>query len=405
MALECADASRISWFHVEQSDVRLRATALPVGPAGCSERRDRGRPAAGKGVRPMTLHAVTIRDVRCISHAELEIPPGLTLIWGGNGSGKTSILESAFLLGRGRSFRTRNTERLIQRGQDHLRVIGKVDSGHGDQQVIGVEARSSGVTARVAGNPVASLAQLSQAFAVQVIEPGVHKLLEEGGYRRRRWMDWAVFHVEPQFADIWLRYSRALKQRNAALKTDRDHAAVWNAELARAGEQIAASRARFLDQLQPHWQQALGALTGLDVQLHYLRGWSAERGLLEALEASRARDETRGLTHAGPHRADVSVRLSNRPAREVLSRGQQKLVAVAMTVSQIRLLQELTGTTPTLLLDDPAAELDGARLRLFIEQVTQLRSQLIVTSLTAESRLFGLPDRTFHVAEGRVQPV
>ncbi|HUL19147.1 MAG TPA: DNA replication/repair protein RecF [Steroidobacteraceae bacterium] len=353
----------------------------------------------------MSLYAVTIQDVRCISQADLEIPPGLSLIWGENGSGKTSILESIFLLGRGRSFRTRNTERLIRHGHEHLRVIGEVEVPGGYRQVIGIEARRSGVTARVAGNPVDSLAELSRAFPVQVIEPGVHKLLEEGGYRRRRWMDWAVFHVEPQFVGVWQRYSRALKQRNAALKADPSQAGAWNAELARAGEQIAASRARLLEQLQPHWAYVLEALTGLDVQLHYLRGWAAERSLLEALEASRVRDESRGLTHAGPHRADVSVRLANRPAREVLSRGQQKLVAVAMTVAQIRLLRELTGTTPTLLLDDPAAELDGTRLRVFIEQVKQLRSQLILTSLTAESRLFGVPERTFHVAEGRVQPV
>jgi recombinational DNA repair ATPase RecF len=76
-----------------------------------------------------------------------------------------------------------------------------------------------------------------------------------------------------------------------------------------------------------------------------------------------------------------------------------------MTVAQLRLLQTLTNTTPTLLLDDPAAELDGERLRLFIEQVIQLHSQLIVTSLTSESRLFGAPERTFHVDRGRVQPV
>jgi DNA replication and repair protein RecF len=113
----------------------------------------------------------------------------------------------------------------------------------------------------------------------------------------------------------------------------------------------------------------------------------------------------RQVTHAGPHRADVSLRLSGRPAREVLSRWQQKLVAVAMTVAQLRLLQSLTSTTPTLLLDDPAAELDAQRLRLFIAQVIQLRSQLIVTSLTAESQLFGAPERTFHVDQGRVQPV
>ena len=352
----------------------------------------------------MSLQAFTASNLRCIEQAELEVAPGLTLLWGGNGSGKTSLLEAIFLLGRGRSFRTRNTERLIRHGQDHLRVVGQVITGD-YSQTIGFEARRSGVSARVSGRAVSSLAELSQAFAVQVIEPGVHKLLEEGGHRRRRWMDWAVFHVEPQFVDTWLRYTRALKQRNAALRTQPQQAAAWDAELVRAGEVIADSRQGFLAQLQPYWQEAVTALSGLDVQLHYLRGWSADRTLAEALVASRTRDELRGLTHSGPHRADVAVRLGGRPAREVLSRGQQKLVAVAMTVAQLRLLQALTDTTPTLLLDDPAAELDGERLGLFIAQVIQLRAQLIVTSLTSESQLFGAPERTFHVDQGRVQPV
>ncbi len=353
----------------------------------------------------MSLLELTVTNVRSIESAELQVPAGLTLIWGENGSGKTSLLEAMFLLGRGRSFRTRNSERLIRRGQDHLRVIGRVDRGNERIEPVGFEATRLGVTARIAGRPAESLAELSQAFAVQVIEPGVHKLVEEGAHRRRRWMDWAVFHVEPQFVDTWVRYTRALKQRNAALRGQADLARAWDAELARLGEQIAESRRTFLEQLQPYWRESVAALSGLDVQLHYARGWSADSSLLESLGAARVRDEARRLTHSGPHRADVALRMDGRPAREILSRGQQKLVAVAMTVAQLRLLKDLTGTTPTLLLDDPAAELDGERLRRFIEQVLLLRSQLVVTSLTSESRLFGIPDATFNVAQGRVQHV
>jgi DNA replication and repair protein RecF len=353
----------------------------------------------------VTLVSLAVRDVRCVEQADLNIATGLTLIWGDNGSGKTSLLESIFLLGRGRSFLTRNTERLIRRGQDHLRVIGHVEGSQGLSRSIGIECGPGGTTARVAGHPAQSLAELSQAFAVQAIEPGVHRLLEEGGHRRRRWMDWAVFHVEPGFVDTWLRYTRTVKQRNAALRLDPGQAAIWDPELARTGEFIAESRRRFLDLLQPFWQETVTALTGLDVQLHYQRGWSSDRSLLEALGASRARDELRHLTHSGPHRADIAVRLQGRSAREVLSRGQQKLVAVAMTIAQLKLLQAVTGTTPTLLLDDPAAELDDTRLQLFIEQIIQLRAQLIMTSLSAQSRLFGTPERTFHVDRGTVQPV
>ena len=353
----------------------------------------------------MSLSDITISNLRCIEHAELRLPLALTLVSGGNGSGKTSLLEGIFVLGRGRSFRTRNSERLIRRGQTHMRVTGEVNRASGHSVRLGVEVNRTGATARVAGRPAETLAELSQFFAIQVIEPGVHRLVEEGGYRRRRWLDWAVFHVEPQFVDTWLRYTRVLKQRNAALKTQAAAVSVWDTDLARLGEAITDSRQRLMDRLQPYWQAAVAALSGLEVELHYLRGWSQEHTLAEALTAARATDELRRQTHAGPHRADIAVRLHGRPARDVLSRGQQKLVAVAMTIAQLRLLQEATQMSPTLLLDDPAAELDGERLQRFIDEVTSLRCQLVVTSLHSESRLFGTPESTFRMEAGRVQPI
>jgi DNA replication and repair protein RecF len=353
----------------------------------------------------MSLSEITVSNLRCIEHAELRLPPGLTLVYGGNGSGKTSLLEGMFVLGRGRSFRTRNSERLIRRGQTHMRVTGEIQRAPHDRVRLGFEVTRAGTAARVAGRPAETLAELSQVLAVQVIEPGIHRLVEEGGYRRRRWLDWAVFHVEPQFVDLWLRYTRVLKQRNAALKTQASTVSVWDTDLARLGEAITESRQRLVNQLQPYWEAAVSALSGLEVELHYVRGWTQEHTLAEALSASRATDEMRRQTHAGPHRADVAVRLHGRAARDVLSRGQQKLVAVAMTVAQLRLLQETTGMSPTLLLDDPAAELDGERLQRFIDEVASLRCQLVVTSLHSESRLFGAPESTFRMEAGRVEPI
>ena len=386
----------------------------------------------------MSLAELTVDDLRCIEHAELHLHPGHNLIWGGNGSGKTSLLESIFLLGRGRSFRTRNSERLIRHGRDRLVVFGRTgrESKAGDSlgvaspapgvaedgasgiagsafenpgslvQPLGVQvSRADGTIARISGATARSLTELTQAFPVQVIDPGVHKLVEEGGHRRRRWMDWAVFHVEHQFGDWWLRYTRILKQRNAALRTQPAQVSVWDAELARVGELIAESRRRFVESLLPFWRESVLALSGLEPELHYFKGWAQDVSLSDALAASKTRDESKRLTHPGPHRADVIIRMNGRPAREVLSRGQQKLVAVAMTLAQLNLLQEATRTTPTLLLDDPAAELDGDHLRRFIEQVMRLRSQLVLTSLHSESHLFGTPNRVFHVEQGRVQPV
>jgi DNA replication and repair protein RecF len=355
----------------------------------------------------MILSELTLRDLRCIEQAELSLHPGRNLIWGGNGSGKTSLLEGIFLLGRGRSFRTRNSERLVRHGQERLVVFGRTESsvpdGRGLLHAVGVEVhRKDGTRARIDAAPVGSLADLSRVFPVQVIDPEIHKLIEEGGRRRRRWLDWAVFHVEPQFADWWVRYGRALRQRNAALRERGGVTKPWDLEVAALGEKISEARRAVVEQMQPHWSEVVAALDCPIGELHYFRGWGAQDSLAEALQASRTRDELRGLTHAGPHRADVLIRVAGKLARDVLSRGQQKLMAVALTLAQLRLLKAVSGTTPTLLLDDPAAELDSEHLAHFVDQIAPLGCQLVITSLHPETPAFGSPDRVFHVERGGV---
>ncbi|MGH8301770.1 MAG: DNA replication/repair protein RecF, partial [Steroidobacteraceae bacterium] len=165
---------------------------------------------------------------------------------------------------------------------------------------------------------------------------------------------------------------------------------------------ISEARRILMDQMQPHWEQVVAGLDCPVGELQYFRGWSSQQSLAEALEASRVRDEARGLTHSGPHRADVLIRVRGRPAREVLSRGQQKLMAVALTLAQLRLLKEVSGTIPTLLLDDPAAELDSAHLAHFVCEIAKVGCQLVITSLQPETPAFGAPDRVFHVEQGRV---
>src|SRR5690606_21538903 len=114
-------------------------------------------------------------------------------------------------------------------------------------------------------------------------------------------------------------------QRNAALRLQPAQASVWDPELVRSGELLAETRRVVLKRLDPYWQETVRRLTGLEVELHYFRGWSQDHSLMEGLTASRDRDLARGITHPGPHRGDVLLRLSGRPAREILSRGQQKL--------------------------------------------------------------------------------
>jgi DNA replication and repair protein RecF len=360
----------------------------------------------------MSLGQLSIQNLRCVRQAELDLHPGRNLIVGANGSGKTSLLEAIFLLGRGRSFRTRNSERLITHGEARLVVFGRTlpADDPGVPTSLGIQVtRGEPTIAKIQGEFARTLAALSEALPVQVIDPGVHKLVEDSAFRRRRWMDWATFHVEHGFVDLWASYTRALKQRNAVLKQLQStgagaaqQLAAWDLELARLGEQLARSRRKTLTDLQPHWQQTVAALAGLNLELVYFQGWARDVTLREALEHSRERDLVRGSTHAGPHRADVLLKLDGKLARDSLSRGQQKLVAVSMILAQLQLLADILPEPPTLLLDDPAAELDPERLIRFIAQVAPLRCQLVLTSLASGPQPFGQADRTFHVEQGRV---
>jgi DNA replication and repair protein RecF len=361
----------------------------------------------------MSLGQLSIQNLRCLRQAELDLHPGRNLIVGPNGSGKTSLLEAIFLLGRGRSFRTRNSERLITQGESRLVVFGRTMPAEdpGAPTALGIQVtRGEPTVAKIQGEFARTLAALSQALPVQVIDPGVHKLVEDSAFRRRRWMDWATFHVEHGFMDVWASYTRALKQRNAVLRQLQSSGAsavqqlaAWDLELAQLGEQLARSRRKTLDELQPHWRHTVAALAGLNLELVYSQGWPRDITLLEALEHSRERDLIRGSTHAGPHRGDVLLRLDGKLARDTLSRGQQKLVAVSMILAQLQLLANILPQPPTLLLDDPAAELDPERLVRFIDQVAPLRCQLVLTSLATGRQPFGPADRTFHVEQGRVR--
>lgn len=348
----------------------------------------------------MGLASIRVEQLRCLSSATLALAPRLTLIQGPNGSGKTSLLESIFLAGRGRSFRTRLTERLIARDADYLRVVAEtVEPTHR----IGFEYRREGsYAARLDGRDVESLAELPGAFFVEVIDPDIHRLVEGGPAERRRWLDWGVFHVEHSFLPHWLRFSRALRQRNAALKAGQDPR-VWEAELAVHGSAVARLRAEWLDSLRPYWEQAVMRLSDLDVRMGYAQGWSQERTLEEALEEGRSRDRERGSTLSGPHRADIQLRLNGASAKDVLSRGQQKLVSAALVLALLSRLRTQQERAPTLLLDDPAAELDPQRLTGLVELVKELDCQLVITSLAPDLKLFGDPERVFHVEHGQLQ--
>ena len=140
----------------------------------------------------MTLSRLQVTDFRCLQAAELHPDPHFTLISGPNASGKTSLLEAIYVLGRGRSFRTRRLEHLIRNGAERCVVFGEVETST-RRVPMGVEGSRTGIRAQIDGDKPSSLAELALFLPVQIIDPEVHHLIEEGPSRRRRFLDWGVF--------------------------------------------------------------------------------------------------------------------------------------------------------------------------------------------------------------------
>jgi len=343
-------------------------------------------------------------NFRCLAGAELEPDAKFNLIYGDNASGKTSLLEAIAYLGRGKSFRGASSQKLIRHGGIDFVLFGRVLVGNVRHQ-LGVKNGPDGLEMRADGDSTGGAADLARILPLQIIDPEIHRLVAGGPDERRRYLDWMVFHVEQNYVSVWRRFRRALKQRNAALRSAASAAEldVWDAELATLGARVDEARVRVFERALPDLRQVASDLLGSKLNFEYRRGWPLELPLAAVLESGRVRDRQMGSTQSGPHRADLLLSYDERQARRLVSRGQQKLLACAMILAATGVAQAVLEQPLLLLLDDPSAELDAKSLGRLMEQVVELNCQVIATALEPQARLF--PDRPamFHVEQGALK--
>jgi DNA replication and repair protein RecF len=349
------------------------------------------------------LGRVRITALRCIAEAELELDARRNYVFGPNGAGKTSLLEAMFVLGRGRSFRTRQIRRLVQRGQEGFAVFGTVGA-EGRTRRLGVSYAGGHLEKRLDGEVASGMSELAAVLPIHAIDPSMHGLVEGGPTERRRYLDWGVFHVEHGYLDLWKNYRRALSQRNAALKQGGD-IRPWTLALVDAARAVEASRQRYADLLVPEVGRFGEVLLERPVSLEYRRGWGAELDLAEALMRSEPRDRLTGSTEVGPHRAELLLRLDDRRVQDEASRGQQKLVAAALVLAQVAVEGAIRPGRSVLVVDDPAAELDAWSLQRLLGALGRLDAQLVLTGLTPEHLPPEAGAPVFHVEHGGVRAV
>ncbi|MFC3815528.1 DNA replication/repair protein RecF [Lysobacter sp. GCM10012299] len=367
----------------------------------------------------MHVTRLELRHLRRFVELRLDPSPGLNLITGDNGAGKTSVLEALHLMAYGRSFRGRVRDGLIRDGDPALEVFVEWQErlGTGSDAPAGTQApertRKAGMrhsgqdwTGRLDGANVSQLGDLCAALAVVSFEPGSHALITGGGESRRRYLDWGLFHVEQDFLPLWRRYARALKQRNALLKARaRDgQLDAWDHELAEAGEPLSRRREQYLEQLQPRFAALLSELAPAlgTSRLDYVPGWRRdELPLADALLLARERDLAAGYSSVGPHRADWRIVFGSIPGREALSRGQAKLTALSALLAQAEHHAAARGEWPVVALDDLASELDRQHQGRVLARLQASGAQVFITGTEAPTGLDATAQvRRFHVEHG-----
>ncbi|WP_423822339.1 DNA replication/repair protein RecF [Salinisphaera sp. SPP-AMP-43] len=354
----------------------------------------------------MQLDTLYVQNFRCIATGDISLSPQVNCIVGDNASGKTTLLEAIYILGRGESFRQSRLSKAIRQQADSFTLRTRLLGDHDSRHRIGAHVTRGSNRFKLDDQTETRRFDLISTLPLQHIDPNVHRLLEQGPKYRRHFLDWGVFHVEHAFFPAWRRYRRALKQRNRALRAHQPKHQViaWDAELVQQGEIIDACRRQYLEHIKRRLPESTRRLVGDDdLTFVYHPGWRGEQGFGHALANSLDQDIRAGFTQHGPHRADMQVSVASTQARDWVSRGQQKLLTAALLLAQADILHAKRGIRPILLLDDMAAELGHTYRKALASEVIRVGAQSFLTFLNRESIPELLAEsRMFHVEQGCV---
>lgn len=348
------------------------------------------------------LTYIRLQHFRSYDDAEFEFAPGVNVIAGPNASGKTNLLEAILVVSRGSSYRARDVE-LIQFDSSWARLDGRTESH--DRTVKLQEDSTTAKSFVVDEQPLTRL-HVSKSLPVVLFEPNHLLLLSGSPDLRRTFLDDLIEQTDPRFASVRKHYKRVLAQRNSLLKKQPPNLAeqlfVWNVRLSELGGQIARQRA----ELVAHLNEQVGELYGTvaqqktEVGLTYasrFRPESYESELLHKLESNTDLDAARGFTAYGPHRDDLEATINRHVVQESASRGEARTLVLALKLLELRMVEQVRGTKPMLLLDDVFSELDRARrqsLTTFLQPYQTFITTTdadIVAPHTKDYKLFTMP--------------
>lgn len=327
------------------------------------------------------LKQLTLHQFRKFSEQTFHFESENTVIIGNNGSGKTSILEAIHLLLRGRSFRSQQLSHLIQHQKKTTTLILEDST---QNQISTQKSLHTKMQLKLNQTPCTQT-EIAQQHPIQLLDPESLRIHHGNSKLRRQNLDWSAFYAEPSYAHLWQRNQKILMQRNTLLKSLRsaqnvkpDELEYWNLQWLDSCEQIHTIRQHTFEKINDLLTTHLPEfIQKHQIELTYLPGWTAQKALKDTLAASLPHEIKAGHTLYGTHRADIQINSHGKPAKNILSRGQQKLFACFFKLAQCLAFQQ----NCTLLIDDIAAELDQQHLQEFFKHMHQHKINYMLTAI------------------------
>jgi DNA replication and repair protein RecF len=365
------------------------------------------------------LRRLWLTDFRCYRQLDLELGAGATVVRGANGEGKTSLLEAVSWIATARSFRGVPDAALVRTGAGQA-VVRAESSRGGIDVLVEAEIRATGRN-RILVNRQAlpRRSELGRALRATVFAPDDLELVKGGPSGRRGYLDDLLVASATRYGVASTDLERILKHRNALLRTGARDAEtsmtldVLDQQLARAGGELVRGRLRLIARLTPWLENAYAELAGepTSVEARYEADWSpellgveavdaVEPRLLDALAARRRDELDRRVTLAGPHRDELRLVLGGLEARTHASQGEQRTLALALRLAGHRVVAEVIGENPLLLLDDVFSELDPDRATALVSQLPAGQTLITTAGVVPETVR---PERWLRVANGRVE--
>ena len=361
------------------------------------------------------IRRLLIQNFRNLEYVDISPNNHINLIFGENGSGKTSILESIYFLSTAKSFKTSDSASMIRKNCTELTTFSEVKCQNLSQQV-GIRKPVRGKKQiRINDTNSGKLKDLAQVIPSQIITINSYKLFTEGPNARRSFIDKGLFHVDPSYQSLWSKFQSALKQRNAALKTkcSRENIQSWDSSLCQFAEALNAKRRSYIKEITPIINKLSTELLPDHpiIRINFKQGWDESAKLHEQLVNNLERDLILGHTTVGPHKADIQVCIENSTLiKDHLSQGQLKLTAYAMHLAQCDHLSMGHQKNYAVLIDDLTAELDESSVQRVVSLLTKRPGQHFITiinpnNITPLLKKLSVPYQMFHMEHGKCMPV